>query len=362
MVRRPSLTGAVFVVPGTLTAPTGGYAYARRLLAELDGVGRMRLSHWPVPDVPPRPSGETIAELETRLSVLPDGWPILFDGLALGALPAELIRRLPGPVVALCHHPLALETGLGPEDAEWLARNERAALAVAAAVVTTSEATARILAADYGVDRDRITVARPGTDRVPAASGSGGGEVAVLSVGGLTPRKGHDVLIAALAGLPARTWRLTIAGPGATETGHGAALAGLASELGVADRVRFAGAVSERSLAELYRSADLFVLASRYEGYGMAFTEAMAHGLPVVGSDIGAVAEATLGAAHLVPPGDEVALGAALGPLVGDPEARRALAGRCRDAALRLPRWPDTAETVAEVLRSVAATARRTPA
>ncbi|MEO1456347.1 MAG: glycosyltransferase family 4 protein, partial [Pseudomonadota bacterium] len=104
-----------------------------------------------------------------------------------------------------------------------------------------------------------------------------------------------------------------------------------------------------------YARADLFVLASCYEGYGMAYTEAMARGLPVLGSEVGAVREATLDAALLVPPGDPEALAAALSRLIGSVEERRALAERCRAAAARLPRWSDTWRQVATTLDAVRA-------
>ena len=94
-----------------------------------------------------------------------------------------MLRALPSPVVGLCHHPLALETGLAPGMAERLRRSERAALAACRHVVTTSAVTAATLAAEYGVAPGRLTVAPPGTD--PAARAIGSGVVAgLLGVGG----------------------------------------------------------------------------------------------------------------------------------------------------------------------------------
>ena len=344
---------ATFAVPGDLGAPTGGYGYARRLLAEAGGAG-VALTHLALPGGFPNPTRGELAQTGRRLGALPAGRPVLIDGLALGVLPAELLRALPGPVIALCHHPLALETGIAPAAARRRRASERAALAATARVIATSATTARTLAAEYAVPGARLTVACPGTDPAPRAAGSGGPGVAILSVGALTPRKGHDVLIAALAGLADLDWRLTIAGPADRDPAHARELAGLVGAAGLRDRVSLAGALDAGAIARAYDGADLFVLASRHEGFGMALTEAMAHGLAVVGAAAGAVPEATRGAAHLVQPGDPAALRAALAPLIADAAARARLAETCWRAARGFARWPDTAARVAVALREAA--------
>ncbi|MEO0820909.1 MAG: glycosyltransferase family 4 protein [Pseudomonadota bacterium] len=352
------MSGAVFAIPGRLDTPTGGYEYARRLLAEA-GRERYHLAHWPLPPLGLAPDGAAIDGVAERLARAPAGWPMLIDGLAGGVLPAALFAELGGPVVALCHHPLALETGIDTALAERLRESERAMLAAASAVITTSAATAGILARDFGVEPDRITVAPPGTERPeprPAClAREGREEVWLLAVGTLSPRKGHDVLLEALATLPREGWRLTILGAADLDPDHAAHLEARAEALGLTERVRFRGAADRETLEDHYARADLFVLASRYEGYGMAYTEAMARGLPVLGSEVGAVREATLDAALLVPPGDPEALAAALSRLIGSVEERRALAERCRAAAARLPRWSDTWRQVATTLDAVRA-------
>jgi glycosyltransferase involved in cell wall biosynthesis len=344
---------AVFAVPGDLDTPTGGYGYARRLLAGAGAAG-IDLAHLALPGGFPQPSPGELAETGRLLGALPAGRPVLIDGLALGVLPAGLLRALPGPVIALCHHPLALETGIAPEAARRLRLSERAALAVCARVIASSITTARTLSADFAVPEQRLAVACPGTDPAPRATGSGGPDVAILSVGSLTPRKGHDVLIDALAGLAHLDWRLTIAGPAARDPAHARDLAGLIAQAGLRDRVCLPGALDAGALARAYDRADLFALASRHEGFGMAYREAMAHGLAVVGCAAGAVPEATRGAAHLVRPGDPAALRAALAPLIEDSAVRTRLAETCWQGAQDFSRWPDTAATVAAVLRAVA--------
>src|SRR5262245_64530821 len=149
--------------------------------------------------------------LET-LSAVPPGCPTVLDGLAFGALPEAGALGSRAPLIALVHQPLALDPSLDTTQAGIFRESERAALAAAARVVVTSEATARIVIADYDVPSQRISVVRPGSDPVPPARGSNDGVVRLLSVGSVGPVKGYDLLIAALATLADMPWRLTIAG------------------------------------------------------------------------------------------------------------------------------------------------------
>ena len=146
------------------------------------------------------------------LSAVPGGCPIVLDGLAFGALPEAAALRSRTPLIALVHQPLALESGLDTAQANVFRESERAALAAAARVVVTSEATGRIVIADYSVQSQRISVVRPGNDPVPPARGSNDNIVRLLSVGSLVPDKGYDLLIAAVAMIADLPWRLTIAG------------------------------------------------------------------------------------------------------------------------------------------------------
>lgn len=340
---------AFFAIPGALGTLSGGYGYARRVLAgfPIDGLALRTIA---LPPEFPFPDGTALDETAAILGGLPERAVVMIDGLALGAMPPEVLLRARGPLVALCHHPLALEAGLAPEDADRLRLSEATALRHARHTITTSEATARILTSAYDVPSAKITVAPPGTDPAPAAPGSGLPDCAILSVGSLTERKGHADLLRALADTGLTGWHLKIVGP-TPDPHHLAMLRGLAADLGIADRVQFVGGLPPEDLALEYQRADLFVLASAYEGFGMAFTEAMAHGLPVIGLHCTAVAEATRGAATLVPKQE---LSATLSLMLSNSDARRDLATQCHEAAQSFTRWHETAAIIARVLRSVA--------
>ena len=335
---------AAFAVPGSLETPTGGYAYDRRMIAELGRLGW----HIEVVDLGegfPWPTETTSATAYTRLLKVPSGWPIVVDGLAFGVL-ADVASEIESqnPLLALVHHPLALEWGLSADQADILRRSERAALALTKAVVVTSPATARIVTSDYGVPLERITVARPGNDAVSRARGSNSGPLHLLAVGAVVPRKGFDVLVAALATISGLPWRLTIAGD---LTRDSTAAARLQSEIArhkLTDRIAVLGAVSSGTLGRLYETADLFVLPSYFEGYGMAYSEALAHGLPVIGTTAGAVAETVpREAGLLVAPGDPAALAEALRRAITNSSLRLRLSQGALSASRQLPTWPQSA-------------------
>jgi glycosyltransferase involved in cell wall biosynthesis len=347
-----SVLEAVFAVPGDLDTPTGGYAYARKLLALAPEHG-VTLRHLQLPGSFPHPSAADLADTTRLLREAPRA-PILFDGLALGATPVEVLSAAPGMIVALIHHPLAFETGLAPARQAELMASEAAALALASRVIVTSAVTARLLAADFNVAPEKITVAEPGTEHAARARGTGA-PVALLAVGAVSPRKGYEVLVEALEQLRKLDWRLIIAGSLERHPAASAALKRRIADAGLADRVTLAGAVSESELDLLYDDADVFVLPSLFEGYGMVLAEAMARGLPLVSSTGGAAGETVPAEAGLkVPAGDVPALRDALRDMIADPALRRRCADASWAAADSLPRWSDTARKVASVLHEVA--------
>jgi glycosyltransferase involved in cell wall biosynthesis len=344
-----------FAVPGDLATPTGGYAYDRRMIAELQRLG------WQVDVVGlgdgfPKPAAAQKSFAETALATVPGRHPILIDGLALGVLPeAAQAVRARRSLIALIHHPLALETGVSADEAGMLRASERAALAAATAVVVTSAPTARLLTADYGVSQDRITIVRPGTDRGAAARSGADGPIRLVSVGAVVERKGFDVLIAALAALADLPWRLTIAGDRTRDLLAAARLDADIARHNLGKRVELLGALPQERMSELYAGADVFVLASRFEGYGMAYAEAIAHGLPVIGTTGGAIPETVPpGAGILVPPDDVAALTGALRRIIADRGERERFAMGARAAAAALPTWQDSAKLLAGAIEAAA--------
>lgn len=340
-----------FAVPGDLETLTGGYLYDRRIVAELRAAG------WSVTMLPldpsfPHPDAAAREHARCALAAIPDGATLVLDGLALGALPelaAGQARRL--NLVALVHHPLAEETGLDAATAARLRESERRALAAVGRVIATSAATARALAHGYGVAASRIAVVEPGTDPAPLARDSGGGGLSLLCVATLTPRKGHAVLFEALARVAERRWRLVCAGSAERDPATAAALTAQLTRLGIARRVELAGELAPAALDVLYNRADAFVLASYHEGYGMALAEALARALPVVSTTAGAIPDTVpAGAGLLVPPGDTVALAAALARLLDDDSLRTRLAAGARAARDRLPTWSAAAAGFAAAL------------
>ena len=359
------------VAPGPLDQRTGGYVYDARMAAGLRRRG-WRVDAHGLQGTFPDADAVSAASLDGVLARLDDGSRVLVDGLALGGLPGPAAaHRGRLRLLALVHHPVSDETGLPAGVRARLAASERRALAAAAGVIVTSDFTARRLRR-FGVRADRVRVARPGTDPAPPAVGPGpGAPPRLLSVAAVVPRKGHDVLVRALARLRHLAWRCVCAGSLERAPDHARAVRALAAGHGLAGRIRFAGECRGADLDRLYAGSSVFVLASHYEGYGMVLTEALARGLPVVGTTGGAIPDTLPSdAALLAPPGDAGALAAAIGSLLDPDEAadgtgrggtagpgarrRAALASAALRHAAALPDWEAAARTFEEHLLALA--------
>ncbi|MEW5423168.1 glycosyltransferase family 4 protein [Amorphus sp. 3PC139-8] len=344
----------VFAIPGPLDTASGGYGYDRRVIDGLKALGH-RVTHLALADGFPKPDADARAQTSAAFATIDDGQPTMVDGLALGVLPheiAELARR--APVVALIHHPLALETDLTRERIQALETSERHALAACRHVVATSDATASVLAEHYGVDRSRLTVAPPGVDRPRAFAPLTADPPRLLSVGALVHRKGYDVLVDALAGLQDLTWTAEIVGDPERDPTIAADLVRRIEAHGLADRIQLAGRLDAAVLATRYMDANLFVISSRYEGYGMVASEAIAHGLPIVGTTGGALVDTIPDEVGLkVAPDDAEALSTAVRHVLESSALRTRLGESARIAAQDLPHWAETARTIATVIEGL---------
>lgn len=337
-----------FAIPGDIATLTGGFIYERRLLEGLRRAGHDVL-HVVLPASFPDPSPADMAAAVAALADAAPDRPLILDGLVFGAIDTDGLAGVRAPVVAMIHHPLALETGLAPERRDHLFRTERDNLRLARHVLVPSPHTRRILTDRYDVAPQAITVLRPGVDR-PRLPPAPAMPPLILSVGILHPRKGHDILIGALSRLADLDWQAVIVG-NPWDRDHAAALERERAASPVARRITLAGKVSADELEALYARASVFALATWYEGHGIVFDEALVRGLPIVSCHAGAVPDTVpQGAGLLVPPGDAVAFADALRGLIGDPGRRRTMADAALAAGAGLPDWQQMADRASRVL------------
>lgn len=333
-------------VPAPFETVSGGYLYDRAIVAGLRALGHDVLV---VEQHGTHPLPDEAAEANARdtLDGLPDDRTLVIDGLGLPAFVALADDPRLARAVGLIHHPTPLEKGLSEPDAASLRAREAALLPRLARLVATSHATAAQLVA-MGIAAARISVVDPGTAPAPRATGTQGAGCHILSIGGLVPRKGFDILLRALGRLGDLDWRLTIVG---RDRGEGPALQALAAELGIADRITVAGELDNDALAALWDTADMFALATWHEGFGMAAAEALAHGVPLAITAGGAIADLAKPAYSVVSkPGDHASLGKGLRRMIFDGELRAAMKEAAWEAGQALPDWPAQAEKFAAAL------------
>jgi glycosyltransferase involved in cell wall biosynthesis len=362
-----SLRSVHFVMPGGVddpAAPSGGNAYDRRVSLDLPGFGWQVHKHavageWPRPGVAAR------AELARTLAELPDGTVVLLDGIVACGVPEIVVpetERL--NLAVLVHLPLGDERGLEPAVAAELDAKERAVLRAVPAVIATSDWAVRRLVAHHGLAPERVHVAAPGADIAPLASGTDGVS-RLLCVAAVTPRKGQHRLVQALAAAADLPWSCVCVGGLAQDPEYVAHLRTLIRENGLQDRIHLAGPQAGAQLDASYNAADLMVLTSYAETYGMAVTEALARGIPVLATDVGGLPEAVGRAPDggmpgiLVPPEDPAALAAELRGWFREADVRRRLKAAARGRRAALDGWATTARSLAGVLGRLPSEPRR---
>jgi len=358
------------VLPGAIddpAAPSGGNTYDRRVLSGL--AASRDVYEIAVAAAWPHPAPAARVALGRALAEVADGATVLLDGLVACAVP-ELLEPQAGRLrlIVLVHLPLGDETGLSPAEAAELTARERRTLRAAAAVVATSTGAARRLETLHDLPVGSVHVAAPGVDPAPLAEGTNGGN-RLLCVAAMTPRKAQDVLVEGLRALADLSWTCTLVGaldraPAYTDRVRDLAALIPGEPAGAESdgphtptgRVSLVGTRTGEALTETYAGADLLVLPSLAETYGMVVTEALARGLPVLGTRVDGVPEA-LGAAPdgalpgaLVPPGDPNALATALQGWLTDPELRSRWRAAARARRDTLQGWDETTRRLSEVL------------
>jgi glycosyltransferase involved in cell wall biosynthesis len=362
-----SLRSVHFVMPGGVddpAAPSGGNAYDRRVSLDLSGFGWQVHKH-AVAGQWPRPTAAARAELARTLRELPDGSVVLLDGIVACGVPEVVVpetERL--HLAVLVHLPLGDETGLEPALATELDAKERDVLRAVPAVIATSDWAVRRLVSHHGLAPERVHVAAPGADIAPLASGTDGVS-RLLCVAAVTPRKGQHRLVQALAAAADLPWSCVCVGGLGHDPEYVAHLRQLIKEHGLQDRIELAGPRSGAELDASYATADLMVLTSYAETYGMAVTEALARGIPVLATDVGGLPEAVGRAPDggvpgiLVPPEDPAALAAELRGWFGEADVRRRLKAAARGRRAALDGWATTARSLAGVLGRLPSEPRR---
>ena len=326
--------------------PSGGNEYDRRLCEEL------RTAGWRV-DVVLVGSPQGGAGLADALGELPDAAVVVVDGL-IAAQHADVVLAAAGRLrLVLLMHMAGADERAGADPVTG-----RLATA-AAAVLTTSRWTAERLACWYPQVAERVVAAVPGVDR--AAQRPDGSGTAMLCVAAVTRHKGQDQLVAALSRLAGLDWRCTLVGSLARDPTFVADLRRAIERAGLTSRIDLVGVRSGVELQNAYAAADLLVHPSRAESYGMVVAEALAHGIPVIATQVGGIEEALGCAADgvrpglLVPAGDPPALAEAIRSWLTGADLRRRLIAAAAARRLTLPDWTSTAAVVGVVLARVAA-------
>jgi glycosyltransferase involved in cell wall biosynthesis len=348
------MASVVLVVPGRLDARTGGSIYDRRIVEGL----RQRAWHVEVLELDasfPYPTAPARAQADAALAAIAAGSIVVVDSLALGAMPDLITREAERVcIVALVHQPLAAAAGLDSATIARFQEAERRAFGAAALVIVTGSVTLDLIA-PYSVAADRVVIVEPGTDPAPLARGSSApSPLQLLSVATVHPGKGHELLLEALAAIPCRTWHLTCAGSLTRNPVTADRLRQMVASLGLGGHVSFVGDLDRHELEACYDAADVFVLATQQETYGMAVAEALAYGLPVVATTTGAIPDLVGDTAGLlVPVRDKPALVDALSRVLEDAPLRARLAEGARRARQRLPTWERASDRMSDALRAL---------
>jgi glycosyltransferase involved in cell wall biosynthesis len=348
-----------FITVGDTRRLTGGYLYHARLFAELGRRG-VEVVEIVAADAPVDAQMAAVANFGERFS------PNLFDVVVIDALARGVCERFVDrwrairPVAVLVHE--LPSVAMGDESPREVERE--APLLRADRLIAVSEHGRGILMA-RGVPAERVDVVSPGCDRLPVDSqveesaARRRGALQVLCVAQWIPRKGIATLVDAWVRLGRADATLALVGETDADPAYSSEVLARVADARPGSIVVL-GSVDDATLVRRFRSADIFALPSRYEGYGMAYAEALAFGLPIVAADVGSVRSLVTDEAGLfAPPDDAQSLARMMARLLDGSTLRSRLARAARKRGAGLPTWNDTAQGFLRALdRVLAARAR----
>lgn len=346
------------VIYGSLDTVSGGYLYDRQLVNYLTRVGdTVEIISLPWRNYARHLTDNRSADLRRRLS---DDYDVLLqDELNHPSLAwANCRLKQRAPLVSIVHHLRCSEARPRWQNAVYRAIERRYLLSVDGFVFNSR--TTRSAVEDLaGAGRPGV-VAYPGGDRLIGISPSTSREhlgpedmpLRLLYVGNLIPRKGLHVLLGALARLQGIGWRLTVVGRTA-DTAYARRVRRQGARLG-GGHVVWRGGVDDAALAGEMAAADVLVVPSSYEGFGIVYLEGMGFGLPAIGTTAGAAGEIITDGVDgfLVAPDDPRMLADRLAGLA-DPALRGRLSAAARARFHRHPTWEQTAAAVRSFLVSL---------
>jgi glycosyltransferase involved in cell wall biosynthesis len=342
-----------FFVPGSFPATTGAIVFDTRLAEELRGLGHV-VTIVPIAGTHPMPDAAARTSAAEQWQACQRRTPpdtAIIDGFCLYAFDGLQQSLQAARAIGMVHHPMSEEPQLPQAERDAFLAIEQRIVPKLGRIVVPSEAVRSQLTTALTLPPAAVEVITPGIREAARSTGSGGRRCHLLAIGSLIPRKGHDTVLRALAGLGDLDWTLTICGDAGIEPDHAAALRALAETAGLAGRVVFAGACAPDRLEAIWQAADIFVSGSCFEGYGMAVAEAVRRGLPLAVTNAAAAAEVIpLQGSVIVEPGDHVQLGKALRRLIFSAPLRREMADAAWQAGRAFPTWADQGRRFADLL------------
>ncbi len=344
----------LFVIPGDINLPTGGYRYDREIINawKTTGVDIKLISingNYPFPSEAEKQ--DAIAQVDT----FPKADIAVVDGL-LGGISPGFLQKLCKimPVVALIHHPLCLENGLDEATAQSLKQSEKQGLEFISNIITTSPTTSKTVAELFGFNTDKIHTVLPGVDRSATSTGNDDRTINLLCVGSVIKRKGHKDLLLALSKLTHLDWRLDCIGSTNFDKILFDELQMIIKQEKLTGKIKFHGGVTEEALEKACSKTDVFVLPSLFEGYGMAYAEAIVRGIPVIGTIAGAIPETVPeNCGILVKPSDVSSLANALETMISNETLRAQYKNNAIVEEPNFPTWKNSAKQFVEILKDV---------